>query len=421
MGNRLQHPADSNCNSHTRRPGSNNRRVSLGKNKPLRKISIQWCSQFPLTASQLQRKRDEFWDTAPAFDGRIEIWNALKAAAEFLDQDDQEMAQAIIDGADIMLPTGTLCDCYDRLGTRYQLPLYVLSEPSNLLQDEPPSEGPIISSPPLETSTVTRSLRNINAAACLPEQVAARRYTFPSTNAPPLNPVGEQPRPVARPRRVRCWVLTECCCSRRRGSSIGTNRHIPLFWSSLGNRSPTKADLAERNTFMPDKPPPLTLHIRLSTGEDCNLDLINDRVTVLEAKRLLALRTNWPETRQRWFVCGHMLPNRARLCDCHIPLDFVIQVVVHSPFEPESQWRRFEATTEPSEQQQQRPQQQQKQKQQQSQQEDKHLRHHLQQQPDKQITCPTENCLSSNASPPILPTSTIPTSSVPVSLHLPIQ
>ena len=32
---------------------------------------------------QLKRKRDEFWDTAPAFEGKVEIWAALKVT-EFL-------------------------------------------------------------------------------------------------------------------------------------------------------------------------------------------------------------------------------------------------------------------------------------------------------------------------------------------------
>ena len=31
--------------------------------------------------------------------------------------------------------TGTLLDCYDELGNRYQLPVYVLSSPTNLIQE----------------------------------------------------------------------------------------------------------------------------------------------------------------------------------------------------------------------------------------------------------------------------------------------
>lgn len=58
---------------------------------------------MPLTEGQLRSKRDEFWETAPAFEGRKEIWDALRAAAE---TDDHTWAQAIVDGANITLPTG---------------------------------------------------------------------------------------------------------------------------------------------------------------------------------------------------------------------------------------------------------------------------------------------------------------------------
>ena len=51
------------------------------KNRPLRHEKIRWKSDIPLTDGQLKSKRDEFWDTAPAFEGKVEIWNALKAAA----------------------------------------------------------------------------------------------------------------------------------------------------------------------------------------------------------------------------------------------------------------------------------------------------------------------------------------------------
>lgn len=59
-----------------------------------------------MTEGQLRSKRDEFWDTAPAFDGRQEIWDALKAAAVAIECNDHELAQAIVDGACITLPHG---------------------------------------------------------------------------------------------------------------------------------------------------------------------------------------------------------------------------------------------------------------------------------------------------------------------------
>lgn len=63
----------------------------------------EWSADIPMTEGQLRSKRDEFWETAPAFEGRKEIWDALRAASE---QDDLSMAQAIVDSANITLPTG---------------------------------------------------------------------------------------------------------------------------------------------------------------------------------------------------------------------------------------------------------------------------------------------------------------------------
>ena len=68
---------------------------------------------MPLTESQVRSKREEFWDTAPAFEGRREIWDALKAAALAIESHDYNLAQAIIDGANITLPNGVcVCVCF---------------------------------------------------------------------------------------------------------------------------------------------------------------------------------------------------------------------------------------------------------------------------------------------------------------------
>lgn len=77
-----------------------------GRNEPLKKEHLKWKNEYPMTEGQLRSKRDEFWDTAPAFDGRKEIWDALRAAAVAVELNDLEMAQAIVDGACITLPHG---------------------------------------------------------------------------------------------------------------------------------------------------------------------------------------------------------------------------------------------------------------------------------------------------------------------------
>ncbi|XP_042196048.1 ubiquitin domain-containing protein 2 isoform X2 [Callorhinchus milii] len=122
--------------------------VALGRNQPLKKEKPKWKSDYPMTDGQLRSKRDEFWDTAPAFEGRKEIWDALKAAAHAFEGNDHELAQAIIDGANITLPHGALTECYDELGNRYQLPVYCLAPPINMIEEKSDLETLDIPEPP---------------------------------------------------------------------------------------------------------------------------------------------------------------------------------------------------------------------------------------------------------------------------------
>lgn len=80
--------------------------VAIGRNKPLKRQRPVWEADVPMTDGQLRSKRDEFWETAPVFDGRKEIWDAVRAAAEAVENVDYELAQAIVDGANITLPRG---------------------------------------------------------------------------------------------------------------------------------------------------------------------------------------------------------------------------------------------------------------------------------------------------------------------------
>ncbi|XP_002735307.1 ubiquitin domain-containing protein 2-like [Saccoglossus kowalevskii] len=131
--------------------------MPLGRNQPLKQEKPKWKSDVPLTVGQLRSKRDEFWDTAPAFEGRKEIWDALKAAAQALENGDHALAQAIIDGANITCPNGTLTDCYDELGNRYVLPVYCLSPPINMIEET--SESDAGDMEPINTGGVETTIR----------------------------------------------------------------------------------------------------------------------------------------------------------------------------------------------------------------------------------------------------------------------
>lgn len=103
--------------------------VAVGQNRPLIHGRVVWISDIPLTEGQLRGKRDTFWDTAPVYEGRKEIWEALRAAADAADTGDYGLAQAILDGANISIPTGQLTEAYDELGNRYVIPPYCLNPP----------------------------------------------------------------------------------------------------------------------------------------------------------------------------------------------------------------------------------------------------------------------------------------------------
>ena len=87
-------------------------------NKLLCRSPPTWKSDSPMTRGQLLSKRDEFWDTAPAFNGRPEIWQALRVSAE---AEDQETAQAVASAVNVTLPLGNLSMVYDELGNKYEV------------------------------------------------------------------------------------------------------------------------------------------------------------------------------------------------------------------------------------------------------------------------------------------------------------
>jgi len=138
-----------NCLLRNRCPSSRNQ-PEEAKNQPVKSELPVWSAERSITTEQLMRKRAEFWDTSPAYEGRKEIWDALKAAAEALETGNRDLAQAILDGASITLPSGFLSDCYDELGCRYVLPPYVLSRPTNIVTSKPePSNEPVIPASPV--------------------------------------------------------------------------------------------------------------------------------------------------------------------------------------------------------------------------------------------------------------------------------
>ncbi|KAG0273067.1 hypothetical protein BGZ95_011126 [Linnemannia exigua] len=132
----------------------------------------------PPTRTQLNREREEFWDTAPVYDGRPEVWQALKAACacgDNPDEEDPDQIQGILDAARITVPSEVSPEltaaatgntnaieeppggrgvwsspwrtrnqrldpmaqlaCYDHLGNLYVIPIKMMADPGNLVKD----------------------------------------------------------------------------------------------------------------------------------------------------------------------------------------------------------------------------------------------------------------------------------------------
>eukprot|EP00455_Lapot_gusevi_P037311 TRINITY_DN416_c0_g2_i1.p1 TRINITY_DN416_c0_g2~~TRINITY_DN416_c0_g2_i1.p1 ORF type:complete len:222 (+),score=47.19 TRINITY_DN416_c0_g2_i1:162-827(+) len=107
---------------------------------------VEWDRKFPaMTLAQLQKKRQEFWETQ--VEGDPNMWQAIKLSTE---AEDEVTARAILDSSGLTpwdMETSDALFCYDPTGKRYVVPLWVLHLPRNLLPDEAaatPTPQPIL-------------------------------------------------------------------------------------------------------------------------------------------------------------------------------------------------------------------------------------------------------------------------------------
>ena len=94
------------------------------------------------TSAELDDKRREFWDTQPSYGGSAEIWAALKMAAETMlrPHGDLALCYAVIESADVIVAKPDMTVCYDTMGAKYDIPKWVLRDPSNV-RFKPPRSG----------------------------------------------------------------------------------------------------------------------------------------------------------------------------------------------------------------------------------------------------------------------------------------
>ncbi|GAB0138598.1 hypothetical protein EsDP_00006827 [Epichloe bromicola] len=138
----LPDSVQSGTNSSPRRRHRDQRALHEHINKPLRQH--KWASpDRRWTSETLRSERIEFFDTRVT--GRPEIWQTIRTVVDVLqessspeagDEDSNGLAtaQSILSAAEISLPTGDLADgVYDSFGNYYQLPQWVISDPTNLV------------------------------------------------------------------------------------------------------------------------------------------------------------------------------------------------------------------------------------------------------------------------------------------------
>ncbi|GAO51512.1 hypothetical protein SAICODRAFT_98857 [Saitoella complicata NRRL Y-17804] len=120
----------------------------IGGNRPYHPHpNKSWTSPLPLPLPDLLLQRLAFWETAPTYEGREHIWRLLRTVVEDSGLTLTEK-QGLLDAEGMVLPTGDLLDgAYDRTGVRYQVPVYCLAEPTNLVVEVVRAAPPVASSP----------------------------------------------------------------------------------------------------------------------------------------------------------------------------------------------------------------------------------------------------------------------------------
>ncbi|CAB1353039.1 unnamed protein product [Coregonus sp. 'balchen'] len=245
-----------------------------------------------MTDGQLRSKRDEFWDTAPAFEGRKEIWDALRAAAQAFESNDHELAQAIIDGASITLPHGRETD-----GQTASSGMYMSRS----------GYGSVFSvvCSPCEPG-------GAQDTSCLLCSIIRSAIVCSDT-----------------PWRNGC-ALTECY------DELGNRYQLPVYCLSPPvNIIEEKSDLESLEV---SEPPPsegheCQLRLRLSTGRDLRL-AVRTTDTVQHMKRRLQAVEGVAAATQRWFFSGRPLTDKMKLEELKISRDYVVQVIVSQPPAP---------------------------------------------------------------------------------------
>ncbi|CAO3618994.1 unnamed protein product [Cunninghamella blakesleeana] len=206
-----------------------------------------------MTKSRLTQQRFTFWDTAPFYEGRPEIWQALQAA---MNSDDLALSQSILDAANIKLPTGNPADgCYDELGTKYVIPVYCIVDPTNLIDDD--------------TDSIERryseDIQQVPPSTLMQQDFRKHKKTMSSTSS------------MSIPHSPTSFIHGEYRLSRSISNTLNPYSASQNNLNTLAPISSSSSTLSIVTTLITGDFP---VTIRLSTGQDIPLKIHTDDETV---------------------------------------------------------------------------------------------------------------------------------------------
>jgi len=288
------------------------------------------------TFEELQRQRAAFWDTAPAYDGKIEIWQALKAAVAAIQDSvesppDYEHAQIILDSVGVTLPNGNLEVCYDELGTRYSIPIWVIVTPktfrensSNQMKSTKKKTTRLTNVKEVSDSSLTKTVTAV-ATLTKPEQKQnnneelVKNSQNHSSSNPVIGEINTEQNTLIDAKDTKIQSKTSNavesvqCTSNKSKSDV---MQSPDIETKRANQAETGS------TSM------LTLRLMSHAGtknSDMKLENCPQKFTILQCKQLLSHHYKITD-KQVWFCAGRVLKNDQTLKSARIPEDFMIQV-----------------------------------------------------------------------------------------------
>ncbi len=215
------------------------------------------------------------------------------------------MIVLVINCANISLPHGTLLDCYDELGTRYQLPVYVLSPPTNFIDGE---QSSIDSRGDNESGASDIGLA-ITAAADRERDYGGNQSSSSSSSSSTINAHSRRTTKSSSTRHLGHNPIVREIKKHRRKQKFQTNTDSGNDSSSTNTTvSPAIVNQPPTN---PDQDIEIPIKFRLSNGNEHRLYCKqNEKIRTI--KRRLAMLENGAidSQTQRLFFGGKLLRKR---------------------------------------------------------------------------------------------------------------